>query len=187
MKPRSHNPSAGRPAGHPGAGFTLLEALVYLLVIGVVLTAATSLTFAFLSADARARASSETERNARFAVDRLAAETRESAGINVADSVFGADPGRLSLATDDPATNPTVFTVSGGQLFVQQGLGPAQPLTAPSVQVAEFTIDDLSPSAFARVVRFHLRARYASNNDIFSAQYVLETTAAVRQAEGFSN
>ncbi len=184
MNPPSHNQR--RPAG-ASAGFTLLEMLVYLAVITVVLTAAASLSFAFLSANARAMANVETGRNARFAVDRMATAVREAAGVNFSDSVFGLNPGRLSLATGDPATDPTVFTVSGGRLFIQQGAGPVLPLTSPAVVVTEFTVDNLSPSAFISIVRPHVRIRYASDLDSFSAETVLESTSAVRRGEGFSN
>lgn len=185
--------AAGRRTSAPGSsrrdgGFTLLEVLIYFLIVGVVLTAAVSFSFEFVVSKAKGEAIQETERNAHLAMARLAAEVRQAQDINTGSSVFGSNPGTLSLVAANPVDDPIVFSVNGGVLQVQQGAGPVLPLTSSKVQVSEFIVDDLS-TANGRTRLLHLRIRmnYLSDLDIYAAESVVETTAQIKKADGFTN
>lgn len=185
--------AAGRRAPASGrtrrdGGFTLLEVLIYCLIVGVALTAAVSFSFEFVTSRAKGEAIQETERNAHLAMARLAAEVRQAQGINAGSSVFGSNPGTLSLVAANPADDPIVFSVNGGVLQVQQGAGPVLPLTSSKVQVSEFIVDDLSTAnGRSRLLRLRIRTNYLSDLDIYAAESVVETTAQIKKADGFTN
>ena len=177
-----------RQSAVPDRGATLLEFLVYLAVISVVLVAATSFAYEFAAGRAKAAAFQETERNTQLAIARITAEVRQAVGFNAGDSAFGSHPGRLSLALADGSKSPTVFYVDAGQLLVQQGAGPVLPLTSSKVQVSEFIVDDLSTaSGKSKLVRVRLKVDYLTDLDIYAAESVVETTAQIKKADGFSN
>ena len=79
-------------------GFTLLEALVYMLITGVVLSFATFFFFQLVTTQAKSAAIAEVTRNARFALTRVAIELREAQRINFGASTFGSSPGTLGVA-----------------------------------------------------------------------------------------
>jgi len=170
-------------------GFTLLEMLLYLAMMSLVLVAATLFLAEFtISARVKTAAWQEVERNAHFAMNRVAVEIREAAGINVGDSVLGSDPGRLSLAVAVGARNPTVFSVTSGTLYVQQGSGPALALTSSKVNVKEFIVEDVSSSAIHRNYRVHLKAAYRSDlAETAMAEMTIETTAQIKTGDGYSD
>jgi len=169
-------------------GFTLLEMLIYILIVGVVLVATTLFAYEFLVARTKSAAFQETERNARLALARVAYEIRRADGYNLAGSTFGSNPGALSLIM--PAAsgrNPTVFAVSGGRLTIQQGAGPVLPLTSSKVTVSDLTIDDLSQPNRTKTFRVRLKAAYATTWQYSTAETQLETTAQIKKSNGYSN
>jgi hypothetical protein len=114
---------------------------------------------------------------------------REASDINAGSSMLGASPSTLSLASGNPSIDPTVFSVSGGALMIQQGAGPATPITSPKVEVTEFLVEDLSVSGRTKILRILLRLEATNPSDLIEvdAETVVETTARVRKNDGFSN
>jgi len=176
--------------GH-AKGFTLLELLIYIAVISVILVAATSFAFQFLATRAKASAYQEVERNAQFALARIAAEVRQADGYNAqgAGSNFGANPSTLSLVLSDGTKSPTVFSVTGGTLNVKQGAGATLPLTSSKVTVSEFIVDDLSTAnGKSKLFRIHLKVTFNSDSlSLYAADTTVETTAQIKKADGFAN
>ncbi|MEK9152858.1 MAG: prepilin-type N-terminal cleavage/methylation domain-containing protein [Patescibacteria group bacterium] len=181
---------AAQFAGSAGRyrGSTLLELMMYIAIVALVLTAATSFAFEFALTRAKTLALEEAGRNARFAISRIATEVREASDINIGASTFGSNPGTLSIATVVGANDPTVFSVSGTTLNVKQGAGAVLPLTSPKVQVSEFIVTNLSTTGKTKIFRIHLRliSTNPSALQTFDADYTFETTAQVQKADGFS-
>lgn len=186
------NPRSAQPKVRPAGGFTLLEMLLYLGFMSLILVAATVLLAEFsVTARVRTAAWQEVERNAHFAMNRLAVEVREADGLNAADTEFDVDPGRLSLAvSDENGENPTslVFYVDEGTLYVQRGSDPALALTSSKTDVQEFILQDVSSSAIHRNYRLHLKAGYRSSMaEAASAVMTVETTAQIKKGDGYSD
>ncbi|HTK04554.1 MAG TPA: hypothetical protein VL500_03145 [Candidatus Eisenbacteria bacterium] len=168
-------------------GSTILEFIVYIGVIGLVLTTATLFLAEMVHSGAKVRAGAEATWNARFALSRVATEIREATGVNTGASVFGSHPGTLSLSTANGATDPTVFTVTSGVLTVKQGTGPAVPLTGPKLVVTDFILDDVSVAGRTRAVNVRLKVM-AKNLDALTeqrAEATVETTVRVQAKDGF--
>lgn len=191
--------SRGKHSASPGtarkrAGFTLIELLVYMGIIGFILVTATSVTFEFAQARAKVGSLREANRNARLVLSRLVSEVREADGINGGGTTFGTNPGQLSLsfATTDPTRDPTIFSIvtdgSGRRtLYLQQGSGPNLPLTSPKVNMEEFVLTDLSTAVKTKTIAVHVKASYWTNDLLFAASAILDTTVQVKRADGFSN
>ncbi|MFA6604125.1 MAG: prepilin-type N-terminal cleavage/methylation domain-containing protein [Patescibacteria group bacterium] len=169
-------------------GFTLLEMMVYLLIVGVVLVSSTLFAYEFTITRVKSAAFQETERNARIALARITSEIRRADGYNLAGSVFGINPGQLSLIMPVASgRNPTVFAVAGGRLTIQQGAGPVLPLTSSKVNVTDLLIDDLSRPNKTKTFRIRLRAAYVTDLQYSTAATELETTAQIKKSDGYSN
>lgn len=167
-------------------GFTLIEMMVYLMIISIVLTAAAELSFQFAASQAKGRAMQEAARNARFGLSRVALEVREAAAINYGDSVFGTSPARLSLATDDAATNPTIITVSDGRLWIKQGSGTDLPLTSSQTSVGQFLVDNLTKPDITKNLRLVLTVDSPGAAAWADGSVTVTTTAQVKKNDGFN-
>ena len=169
-------------------GFTILEFVIYVALLGIVVTSAAMFAMHFTITQMKAATYAKASRNAQFAMARIESEVAQATSINVGSSTFGSNPGLLTLVTATGGTNPTVFAVSGGQLTVQQGAGSAVPLTDPSMTVEEFTLENLIPNGRAQYIRVHIKVTIPAGNAFqdVSASVNLDTTVHVRRNDNFT-
>lgn len=171
----------------PKKGATLLEFMIYLAIVSFVLVAAAGFAYEFVQTQAKATAIEEVTQNGKYALARIATEVREASGINTGSSVFGTNPGTLSLATSTGGTNPTMFAVGGTTLNITQGTGETMPLISSRAQVVEFVIEDLTVTGKTKIVRIKLTLKYANPANIpaLNVSSTFETTARVHKGDGF--
>jgi len=169
-------------------GTSILEFVIYLGMLGFVLTAIVLFSVEFVTAEAKSSAISDVARGAGYALERIAYETRASDGIDFDNSVFGSDPGTLSLMSAVPAADPTVFSVADGRLYVQWGTGTPVQLTPSGLTVDEFVLDDVSVRPRFRSVRVRLVVSSSTEGqtEAYSSQVTLETTLRSWRNDGFS-
>jgi prepilin-type N-terminal cleavage/methylation domain-containing protein len=168
-------------------GFTLLELIIYLGIVGLVLSTATLFAFEFVSTQAKSSALEEVNRNARYAIARIGVEIREASDLNIGASTFNTHPGVLSLGTLIGGTDPTVFTASSATLNVQQGVGPVLPITSSKVDVTEFIVEDVSVTGKTKAIRVRLKLKSRATLQEAVADTTVETTAKIKKNDGFSN
>lgn len=169
-------------------GFTLLEFVLYIGLLAIIVTAAVMFTLQFVIAQSKAQVYAQAARNAEFAMERIRIEVEEADAVNAGTTVYVSNPGTLSLANAVSGNNPTVFTVTNGQLTVQQGAGAAIALTEPGVNVTEFTITNLAPNVRSQYLRIHMKVQAQTTggyNDI-EASADLDTTMHIRRNDGFT-
>jgi prepilin-type N-terminal cleavage/methylation domain-containing protein len=125
-----------------GRGFTLIEFIIYLAIVGVVLAVSGAIGFNVLSQRAAMTASEEVSQNARLAMEKISLAIRNAEAINT--PVSGASSSVLSLRTDNPVTNPTTFSFSSGVLWLQLGDGTPTALTSSETEVVVFQAQNVS-------------------------------------------
>lgn len=128
-------------------GYVLLEFLLYVAIVGAVLTVAVGVGLDLLRSRMKASSLEFVNQNARLSLERMTSAIRAADGVNTSGSVFGTSPGRLSLQMPVAGQNPTVFDVAGGILQVTEGVGSPVPLTATDVSVTGLTFAHLVQGA----------------------------------------
>jgi hypothetical protein len=132
-------------------------------------------------ARAKAEARILVQGNARFALERMSQDIREAKGINAGASVFGSNPGALSLQMPDASKDPTVFDLSGGLLRVKVGAGSATALTSSKVSVSNLVFTDLSTSKTKNIkMSITLDTGGAALTQAFKATQTLDTSVTLR-------
>lgn len=177
------------PIMRSARGSTVLEFLIYIAVVGVTLTVVVSFLAEFSASQQKSSIEAEVAHNARFAVARLSADARDASSVNTGASTFGTSPGVLSLAMSFPALDPTVYTVSGGRLFVQQGVGTPIALTSAKTEVVSFILDNVSVSGKTRAIRIHLQLRNINPDNLVEQAAItqIETTVRLPRLDGFGS
>lgn len=130
-------------------GFTLIELLIYVGLVSIFLTAATSSLLDIVFGSVKSSVEQEVQENLRYVTQRVQFEIRNADTINSGSS-FGINLASdstksLSLATPSP-NNPTEFRVSGGILQIKQGSGSWTVLTSSVLEVTNLVFTKLSDS-----------------------------------------
>lgn len=138
-------------------GFTLIEILIYLLIIGGVVASFVAFTIGVGNSSAKNYVVQEVHGNTRTGLGLITSRIRAATGVQAGSSTFGTDPGVLSLVMADSAKNPTVISLSGddGVLQIIEGTGSAVAITSDEVKVTN--------SASLYNPRTNLRAPHGAN------------------------
>lgn len=138
-------------------GFTLIEMIVYAVILGVIAVLAVSSMIQMTKAYVNLRVSRDMNASATAVLERMTREIRGAQSIDVAQSTFGANPGRLMLNTKDAGGADTTveFYVENGLIKVKEGGIAKGPLMTSSTQANSFIVRQLS-SANSQAIKVEL-------------------------------
>jgi prepilin-type N-terminal cleavage/methylation domain-containing protein len=167
-------------------GFTLVELLIYLAIMGVVAVSLVQFGLSVMAARSKTYVAQEVQANARLALEMMSRKIKMASGVNTGASVFKSDPGVLSLVIVDGTkdTNPTVFDLDGddGRLQMTEGSGPTGYLTSDEVKVTSLMFTDLTGNGDQENIKIEMSIAYDSTNDViygYAKDY--QTSVSVRK------
>lgn len=165
------------------SGFTLIETLLYGLLVSGMILAAVLFSLNVSDGNEKARAYQEVQQNARMAMERIVQEVRSASDLDAAGSTFNTSPGVLSLINNYAAKSPTVFSVSNNILSIQQGTGAKTALTSNLVRVTGLTFTNLSVANRTKNVGISMTVEYINpgNNSLYSASTTMQASAVIRK------
>ena len=106
------------------AGFTLLEIVIYVGILGIISVLVINSILATSTSFAKSRVKRNLNAHAGEAVERILREVRLASGVNTGASTLGSHPGRLVLNTVVSPTNSTAITreffLSGSALILRE-------------------------------------------------------------------
>jgi Tfp pilus assembly protein PilW len=162
------------------SGYTLIELLLYVVIVGSLLTATSLFFSAATSARIKSQSVSEVEQQGTFAMQYMARTIRNASAVTA--PAIGASANQLTTTVPTANLSPTIFSLSGTTLQVKEGAAAAVPLTSGDVQVTSLTFKNLSRSATAEVVQISMtliRTNTAGRNE-YDYSKTFTTSAAVR-------
>lgn len=133
------------------AGYTLIELLLYVVMLGILLSAVVA--FFGMTTDARVKNQSITEVNEQGAdvMDYMTQTIRNA--LSIASPTIGTSANQLIVSGPTANLSPTVFSVVSGVLQVREGSSAAIALTSSKVQVSSFTITNVSRAGTSGIVK----------------------------------
>jgi type II secretory pathway pseudopilin PulG len=136
-------------------GFTLFESMLYIALMGVVLATLSSFVMQLMHARVKLEAKSEVLHAARLVEMRISDALRHANSINVGTSVFGSDPGVLSLEMQDPLKNPTIFRLNAdnGRVEMSEHGGAYVALTSTRLSATNLVFQNLTSADDTGVVQ----------------------------------
>ncbi|KKT21256.1 MAG: hypothetical protein UW04_C0007G0008 [Parcubacteria group bacterium GW2011_GWB1_43_8] len=142
-------------------GSSLLETLIYAAILGMVAVFATGSILAMLRSYSSVKMSRDLNFSTSVAMERMANEIRLANNIDDAGSVFDASPGKLKLDTVDGSGLATTieFFLSGAGIFVKEGSGASEALTASSTEITSLIFNKITSSAVSKAVKISLIAK----------------------------
>jgi len=160
-------------------GYTLIELLLYMAIVGVLLTSVT--TFFGMTADARFKNQTVAEVNdqGQAMMDYMTQTIRNATSITT--PVAAASGASLTLVVPTGSLSPTVFSLSSSALQVKEGAAAAISLTNNDVQVNSISFTNLTRSGTSGVVQISFvlaRVNVNSHNE-FDYQKTFTDTAEI--------
>ena len=164
-------------------GFSLIEAITYVALLGVISVFIANSVIFLVQAYARARAEREVLANARSLTDHLATKIASSQETYGFASQFDMDAGQLSLVsavapTAGHTTGYADFWMDNGVAYMREEGDAATPLSAATVRVTAFRFERIIQTVGREAVRMTIRIDAASPK--FPASATLITTTALR-------
>ncbi len=164
-------------------GFTLIETILYILIIGMILSTLGLFLNHLLQARAKTFASSDLITAARTIQDQLGHAARTAEGINTGASTFGTDPGVLSLNMVDAGVDPTIFSLTSndGQFQMKEAAGSNVLLTTDDVHVTNLVFTNLTGVDDTGIiqVQFTLEEVNTSGSAYFDYEQTFQTTLRI--------
>jgi type II secretory pathway pseudopilin PulG len=166
-------------------GFTMIETLIYIAIIGAVVSAMVSFSLNVSEGRNKTYVVQEVHGNTRTALDLISQRIRAATGVNTGNSTFGSDPGVLELSMAAAGQNPTIIdlTADNGQLRIKEGSSSAVTITSTEVDITNLVFTDLTPSGERENIQIAITAEYDSSAvDVeYTYSQSLTTSVSVRQ------
>jgi len=118
------------------ASTTLIEILVYFAILALFLTAAFSFALQIVNISELSSRMYELESQSAFIQEKMKTAILTAESVDTVNSLFDSDAGVLSLTMSDVGSNPTIFSFSDGQILMQEGANPAEPLHSSFLEVS---------------------------------------------------
>lgn len=161
-------------------GYTLIELLLYVAMIGVLLSAVAYFFGAAAEARVKNQTVSEVDTQGTYVMDYMAETIRNA--TSVSSPTIGTSGSSLTLVVPVGSLSPTVFSLSSGTIQVKEGTGAAASLTSDDVVITSFTVKNLSRSGTTGIVQisFTLNRVNASNRSEYDYSRTFTTSVGVR-------
>lgn len=161
------------------AGYTLIELLLYVVIVSTLLTATSVFFTMTTSARIKTQAVSEVEQQGSFALQYIARTIRNATAIS--SPAIGATANTATITVPTASLSPTIFSLSGTTLQVKEGSAAAIALTSPDVQVTSLSFKNVSRSSSIEAMQVTMTLSHAnpSGRNEYSYTETFTTTAAV--------
>lgn len=159
------------PTKKPLHGFTLLETVIYIAIMGAVLTSAAVVTNTVFDNRARIEGRLLVRDHAAFAIRRMRSHVQQAADVTT--PALGQPTSTLVLVMNDASLNPTTVTLQNGSVMMQRGAGAMLPLTSQEVRVTSLLFTRLSGTPPSLQVQISAQTRATTST--VPVQNFLET------------
>ncbi|KKU48576.1 hypothetical protein A3H10_03605 [Candidatus Uhrbacteria bacterium RIFCSPLOWO2_12_FULL_46_10] len=164
--------------------FTLIELLIYIVVIGGVAVTFISYSLSVAGVRNKTYVAQEVQANARIAVEIISQRIKAATGVNAGDSVFDSSPGRLSLVMADVLKNPTVIDVdANGAIQISEGASQPVSITGSRVEATNLVFRNYGGGNARENIGVEITVAYKNDsNDVeYNYSQSLRMAVSVRQ------
>lgn len=161
---------------HTSRGFTLIEIIIYTVIVSSILASMILITRAMYETHARVRSSIILEENLRFALARVTIAIREADAVTTPASGTGTT---LGLTMSDPADDPTTITETNGILLMQEGSGANNALTSSELEVTDLTFT--RSSGTTPIIRIELTGQLRDAMGPYQTSLTFTNSAVIRR------
>lgn len=155
--------------------FTIVEMMMYTAIVGMILVVVVYVTSTVYNVRARVASASVVHESMEYAQDRISILLHAATAVTIPSSGTSST---LQLTMPDTARDPTIISLSGGQVWIKEGTKPKLPLTSAEVAISDlqFTRSAANPP----VMRMQMTGDRKNAKTSYSAPLTLTTSAGIR-------
>ncbi|MEX2008216.1 MAG: prepilin-type N-terminal cleavage/methylation domain-containing protein [Candidatus Spechtbacterales bacterium] len=170
-------------------GFTLVELIVYIGILGIILVFLSQFLVSTLRANSQGKAREAVITNAVQAVNAIDFEIRNAEDIYLPTSQFGED-GQVSLVTNtdflEKGTSgfADIFISEDGRLCIKRDPIGTSCVTSSEVVVTDISFTLIHPGTSQRAgIQTNITVEYDTQSEAFKLPFTLQTSSHVRSYE----
>jgi len=160
-------------------GFTLIEVLLYIAIIGMIIQGFIIFVLSIASTNSKTYVVQEVQANTRIALDMISQKIR--AADDVITPSEGNSTSTLILDMPDPSPNLT-FSIIDGVLGIIEGVASSTPITSNEVNISILTFTNLAPVGEKDNIKIEITAIYRTGESKeFQYSQTLQTSVSLRK------
>jgi Tfp pilus assembly protein PilE len=162
-------------------GFTFIEAILYVAIVSVMLSALIPFAWDIIEGGARSSVQQEVSSNARFISERIKYEIRNATGINGTTDCASASK-IISLVNNNAGLNPTIITYTSPNITIKQGAGATVNLNSADVLISGFTCSNNTSGVLTKNISFAFTVNqaYTGARADFKSTITVQSSAELR-------
>lgn len=162
-------------------GFTLIEMLLYIAIASTLILVVSLFTNTILGTRVKNQTINNVESQGAYVMQLLGQAIYNAESVNTPST--SAASVRLSLATSNASSNPTVFEINSGVLTLTEGASPAINLTNSHITISNLTFKNLESSGAPGSIHysFDVSAATSSNRAEFNYEQSFSGAASLRK------
>lgn len=163
-------------------GFTLLEILLYLGISSVVLFAIMSFSLQILGINKKSSNTQEIQTSMEVISNRLSTTIQSASTIDMLNSIFDQDVGKISLTLNDIEKSPTDIYLQNENIYLKQGANSAVKMNSDFVKCTQLKFTEISaPKAPTQVMIDYACAPINSDLQVLKDNFTHHTSISLRQ------
>lgn len=121
--------------------FTLIELIFYFTILSLILGAMISFSVQILSSGKKSDNLHELQSNMDYVTGRIISNIQMASGLDIVNSIFASDNGKLVLNVIESAKSPTSFYLQNGYAYMKQGANDPVKISSDSIRVTKFRFE----------------------------------------------
>ncbi len=156
----------------PSRGYSLIEIVIYTILLTLLAGAATDMLFSLSSATRSLQSLEAVDESAQSSLERIVRETRGSLSIDTLRSTLGTSPGDLYLNSIDVngASTTVEFFMTGQSIHIKEAGIDLGPLTADNVRVTNLVFRRIATTT-SQAVKIELTLESGTSTNYFSKNF----------------
>lgn len=143
-------------------GFTLIETLLYLVIVATILGIIAAFFFLMHSIEIKSEIVNEVEYQGSYAMENILYSIRNSEGIVSPGTALSS--GTLVLDAYDTNNDPTIIELENNKIKITEGGNPSNFLTSNLVAVSGLSFQNLSYSLTPGIIKVEFTVSYINNS-----------------------
>lgn len=150
-------------------GISLVETIVYVAIFSLFVIGLAQFSTTLSTTRLHTQGVLEVNDQGSQAIKLITQTLRNGSSVN--SPTIGNSGASLSVVTNTPATSPTVFSLSGGVLYITEGAGSPVALTNSKVVVSNLTFSNFSRASTPNIIKVSFTITSASTRDPYSVNF----------------
>lgn len=150
-------------------GISLIETIVYIAIFSIFVIGIAQFSTTLTTTRLRTQGVLEVNDQGSQIIKLITQTLRNGNSVNI--PTIGSSGSNLSINTGVPATNPTVFSESGGVLYITEGTDSPAALTNNKVVISNLAFSNFSRANTPNIIKVSFTITSASTRNPYSVNF----------------